>query len=50
MMLVNFLTHPGRFAAQVGIVGAIGHAGGDQTITVTTPVTVTLNPAVLARG
>ncbi|MFI0432451.1 MAG: Uma2 family endonuclease [Candidatus Nanopelagicales bacterium] len=28
----------------------VAHATGDQTITVTTPVTVTLNPAVLARG
>ncbi|MFI0432452.1 MAG: Uma2 family endonuclease, partial [Candidatus Nanopelagicales bacterium] len=28
----------------------VAHATGDQTITVTTPVTLTLNPAVLARG
>ena len=28
----------------------VAQAIGDQTITVTTPVTVTLNPAVLARG
>lgn len=28
----------------------VAHATGDQTITLTSPVTVTLNPAALARG
>ena len=33
-MLVDFLAHPCRLAAQIGIVGAIGNAGFDQFIAI----------------